>query len=171
MFAHVRVRQLTTLYLLDLQQMKSLQSKVFPFVAALLLLVLAQAPGPAMAQVSDIELVRFEARTGEDPHEIIVEWEVSEASDVSSGDFELRRNMSSNGSEFQQLNSSSIEGGPRIFRYKDSDLFKGTSDEVAETKNVTYQLYANGELLGETQQGYTTNAARSTWGSIKAMFQ
>ncbi|MDI6401610.1 hypothetical protein QLX67_06360 [Balneolaceae bacterium ANBcel3] len=132
---------------------------------------------PTVAWASHPLLVSFNSSTQDT--DIILSWEVSDH-ELTNEHFQLRRRYTHKGSGDQALDVNRIESaGAGRFSYRDRDLFKsdGENPQAAGADGVIYELYlirpdGSRELMRRTETlQYTTNAARSTWGNIKSMFQ
>ncbi|MEZ4701877.1 MAG: hypothetical protein R2834_16180 [Rhodothermales bacterium] len=128
----------------------------------LFVLLSAFSPQPA----GKVQLAFF--RVSEDPGGMVVSWQVDTEDEVK--EYELLRMTRFTNNRFVKVESFPPHGVNKAYSFKDSQIFK------ASTEQVDYQLevvYANGqrEQLAREQVNYTSTAIRRTWGSIKAMFQ
>lgn len=149
---------------------KFLQKTFILFVALLL-----SGMSMVMAQIHP-NVVRYSAKEAGTSNVsiILIEWEVANADLIQ--DFELKRSMTGNSSNFQSIKTDCQNSG-RFFECKDTELYKGQSEETTARESVSYRLdvtHKDGTkhfYFHIYDVEYTTNAVRRTWGSIKAMFQ
>lgn len=155
---------------MDNFSIRFLQKALSLFVALLLL-----GSSMAWAQVHP-NVVRYSAREAGTSNVsiILIEWEVANADLIR--DFELKRSMTGNSSDFQSIKTDCQNTG-RHFECRDTELYKGHSEETAARESVSYRLDVSHKdgtshfYFHIYDVEYTTNAVRRTWGSIKAMFQ
>ncbi len=138
---------------------------MFLFVAAVLLLAMSQG---SSAQELEIDLY---AEAYDNRDMIVVTWEVKSSQTFSTSDFRLEKSRLNSGRSINVSRLIESDSAPNSFRVEDTDLRKESNDETADTQVFVYTLFVNGEEYDSVQAGYTTNAVRRTWGSIKSMFQ
>ncbi len=134
------------------------------YLAGLAFLVILVAASPM--STGKVQLSYF--RVTEDPGGMIVTWQVETEEEVR--EYELQRMTRFTNNRFVKVESFQPHGIDKSYSFKDTQIFKASSEQVDYQLEV---IYSNGqrELLAREQVNYTSTAIRRTWGSIKAMFQ
>ena len=100
--------------------------------------------------------------------DLLVSWQVEEEPDVQV--YELYRMTRFSNNEFVKVASIRPHGVDKAYLFRDTQVFKASSEQVDYRLDV---LYLDGlrEELARQRVNYASTAIRRTWGSIKAMFQ